>query len=99
VLTGWAAQLSLMHGALLGVGAFAMAWYANRFDIPLGVAIVLAGLTAAGVAGLVSLASYRLRGAQLVILTVAVAQAGSDWLFEQVNGIDRTVYRPAVAVG
>lgn len=94
VLTGWAAQLSLMHGALLGVGAFGMAWYANRLDIPLGVAIVLAGLTAGAVAGVVSLASFRLRGAQLVILTMAVAQAGSDWLFERVNGIDRTVYRP-----
>ncbi|WP_019874090.1 ABC transporter permease [Sporichthya polymorpha] len=93
LLTGWAGQLSLMHGMLLGVGAFGLAEYLDRWDLPLAVAVLLAGITAAVVAGLVSLVGLRLRGAQLIIVTLAVAAAGSNWLFE-LGWLERSVQRP-----
>lgn len=92
LLTGWGAQLSLMHGMLLGVGAFGLTWFIDH-DVPLGLAIPCAGLVAAAIAGLVSLTGLRLRGAQLVIVTLAVAAAGSNWLFE-LDGMQRSLTRP-----
>ncbi|MGH8999087.1 MAG: ABC transporter permease [Acidimicrobiia bacterium] len=94
VLTGWGGQLSLMHGALVGVGAFGLTWFTNRFDFPLPVAIVCAGLVGGAIAGLVSLTGLRLRGAQLLIVTLACSQAGSEWLF-QFRGTSWTLSRPS----
>jgi branched-chain amino acid transport system permease protein len=94
LLVGWGGQLSLMHGALVGVGAFGLTWYLNRLHLPLALAIVCAGLTGAAIAGVVSVTGLRLRGAQLAIVTLAVSQAGSEWLF-QFRGTRWTLARPA----
>jgi len=94
VLVGWGGQLSLMHGALMGVGAFGLTWYLNRLGVPTAAAILLSGLTGAAIAGLVSITGLRLRGAQLVIVTLAFAQAASEWLF-QFRGTRWTLERPS----
>lgn len=93
VLVGWGAQLSLMHGALVGTGAFGLTWGTNRLQLPLVLAIVFAGVAGAAIAGIVSLASIRLRGAQLLIVTLAASQAASEWLF-QMRGTAWTLRRP-----
>jgi branched-subunit amino acid ABC-type transport system permease component len=93
ILVGWGGQLSLMHGALVGVGAFGLTWYLNRFDLPIVLAVLCAGLTGGAIAGLVSVTGLRLRGAQIVIVTLAVSQAGSEWLF-QFRGTRWTLERP-----
>src|SRR4030065_2939701 len=50
ILIGYTGQISLGHGAFFGVGAYAAAILATRFDISFLLAIPAAGLITAGVA-------------------------------------------------
>lgn len=75
LLTGWNGQISLGHGALMAVGAFATA----ELNIHTGVALalqILAGVAAAAVAGVVvGMIAARLRGPYLAGATLALALA------------------------
>jgi branched-chain amino acid transport system permease protein len=75
LLTGWNGQISLGHGALMAVGAFATA----ELNIHTGVALalqILAGVAAAAVAGVVvGIIAARLRGPYLAGATLALALA------------------------
>src|SRR5947207_628096 len=44
LLTGYAGQISIGHGAFMGVGAFASALLVSRLDVPFVLAVPLAGL-------------------------------------------------------
>ena len=73
VLTGLNGQISLGHGALMGIGAYAAALLMLHTGFPLLVVLVLSP-AAAGLAGLIiGLGAARLRGPYLAGATLALA--------------------------
>ncbi|MBY0438530.1 MAG: branched-chain amino acid ABC transporter permease [Burkholderiales bacterium] len=72
ILTGYAGQLSLGSAGFMAVGAFACYNFMLRIEgMPFLVAIVLSGLSAAGVGILFGLPSLRIRGLYLAVATLA----------------------------
>jgi branched-chain amino acid transport system permease protein len=83
ILTGYAGQLSLGSAGFMAVGAFACYNFMLRVDgIPFPVAIVLAGLCAAGVGVAFGLPSLRIRGLYLAVSTLA-AQFFIVWTLDK----------------
>ena len=73
VLTGLNGQISLGHGALMAVGAYATAILVGRTGLPLGAALVAATAITAVVGIAVGAAASRLRGPYLAGATLAFA--------------------------
>lgn len=71
ILVGYTGQISLGHGAFVGVGAYAAAVLATRWNIPFLAAIPMAGLVAAAVGMVFGIPSGRLKGLYLTIATLA----------------------------
>jgi branched-chain amino acid transport system permease protein len=80
LIGGFAGQLSLVHGALLGAGAYAAGLLILKAGLPAGPAILLAGILAAALALVISAALLRLRGVYFAIATLAVALAAQAWM-------------------
>ncbi len=75
LLTGLNGQLSLGHGALMAVGAYATAMLFKHTSFPLGVVIVLAIAITALSGVVIGAAAARLRGPYLAGATLALAVA------------------------
>ncbi|HEX6457763.1 MAG TPA: branched-chain amino acid ABC transporter permease [Thermoleophilaceae bacterium] len=73
VLTGLNGQISLGHGALMAVGAYATAILVGRTGFPLGAALAAAAAITAVVGVVVGAAASRLRGPYLAGATLAFA--------------------------
>ncbi|RZT57399.1 amino acid/amide ABC transporter membrane protein 2 (HAAT family) /amino acid/amide ABC transporter ATP-binding protein 1 (HAAT family) [Microcella alkaliphila] len=72
IITGYTGYLSLSQGAFLGIGAYVAAILGRSMpDISPFVWMPVAGLTAALLAMLLGLVTYRSRGASFVIITIA----------------------------
>ena len=71
ILTGYTGLLSIGHAAFNGVGAFACAVAATRWELPFWLAIPFGGLMAAAAGVLVGLPSLRIKGLYLAIATLA----------------------------
>ncbi|MBW2599585.1 MAG: branched-chain amino acid ABC transporter permease, partial [Deltaproteobacteria bacterium] len=71
ILTGFTGQLSLGHGAFIGVGAYAAAILSTKAGVPFILAVPSAGLITAMVGVLFGLPSWRLKGLYLTIATLA----------------------------
>ena len=71
VLVGFTGQISIGHAAFFGFGAFASAYFSNRFDIPVFLAIPLAGLATTAVGLVFGVPATRLKGLYLAIATLA----------------------------
>ncbi|MGM8062317.1 branched-chain amino acid ABC transporter permease [Vogesella indigofera] len=81
ILTGYAGQLSLGSAAFMAVGAFATYNFMLRMPgMPLLLAIVLGGLSAALVGVAFGLPSLRIKGFYLAVATLA-AQFFIEWVF------------------
>ncbi len=80
LLTGYTGQITIGHGAFMGVGAYAAAILAARGHLPFLVAIPLAGLVTAGVGAFFGIPSLRLKGLYLAIATLA-AQFILEYVF------------------
>jgi branched-chain amino acid transport system permease protein len=79
ILTGYTGQLSLGTAGFMAVGAFAAFNFMLRVPgMPILLAFVLAGLTAAGVGILFGLPSLRIKGFYLAVATLA-AQFFIEW--------------------
>jgi branched-chain amino acid transport system permease protein len=73
MLTGYSGQISLGHAAVVLVGAFATAILSQRFNVPMPLAIALAGLFTGVVGGVViGIPAVRLSGPYLAIATFAL---------------------------
>ncbi|MBG0776074.1 MAG: branched-chain amino acid ABC transporter permease [Desulfovibrionaceae bacterium] len=79
ILTGACGQISLGHGAFIGVGAYA-AGLATTHGLPFPVALVLGGLASAVVGMVFGIPSLRLKGIYLAIATLA-AQLVLEYVF------------------
>ncbi len=80
LLTGFTGQISLGHGAFIGVGAYASGYLMNQFGIPFIGCLVLAGFITAVVGMIFGIPSLRLKGLYLAIATLA-AQVILEFIF------------------
>ena len=71
ILTGFTGQISLGHGAFLGVGAYASAYLVMDLGLPFFIALPCAGLIAAVCGMVFGIPSLRLKGLYLAIATLA----------------------------
>ena len=71
ILTGFTGQISLGHGAFMGVGAYASAILTVKAGVPFWIALPLAGLITAMVGMVFGIPSLRLKGLYLAIATMA----------------------------
>ncbi|MFZ6003223.1 MAG: ABC transporter permease [Actinomycetota bacterium] len=83
LLVGWGGQVSLMHGAYVGIGAFMTAYLVTEHGLPLPVAIIVAALTGMAMGAVAGLPALRLSGLQFGIASLAFAAAASEWLFKR----------------
>lgn len=99
-LTGASGQISLGNGAFMGVGAFAMAIWANHHTTsPIVVALLVALVSGALVGLLLGLPATRLRGPYLAGMTLAFAVAFAAILssFNSWTGGDSGLQLPTAA--
>lgn len=85
LLTGFCGQISLGHGAFIGVGAYGTA-YAAMNGVPFIAALLLGGLAAAGAGLIFGIPSLRLKGIYLAIATLA-AQLILEYVFLHWKGL------------
>ena len=85
ILTGACGQISLGHGAFIGVGAYASGW-ATQMGIPFPLAMLWGGLAAAAVGMFFGIPSLRLKGIYLAIATLA-AQLILEYVFLHWEGL------------
>ncbi len=71
ILVGFTGQISLGHGAFIGVGAYAAGILATTLDLPFWAAVPAAGLITALVGMVFGIPSIRLKGLYLTIATLA----------------------------
>lgn len=71
LLTGFTGQISIGHGAFIGVGAYTSGYLTSQLGVPFWVALPLAGIAAAVVGALFGLPSLRLKGLYLAMATLA----------------------------
>lgn len=71
LLIGYTGQISLGHGAFVGVGAYAAAILATRVGLPFWLAVPMAGLIAAIVGMIFGIPSVRLKHLYLIMATLA----------------------------
>jgi len=71
ILTGFTGQISLGHGAFMGVGAYAAGILAARLGLPFYITLPVAGLITAAVGMVFGIPSLRLKGLYLAIATLA----------------------------
>lgn len=81
VITGFTGQISIGHGAFLGVGAYASAYLVSVVGVPFLLAVPAAGLVAAVVGSFFGIPSVRLKGLYLAIATLA-AQFILEFVFK-----------------
>ncbi|HVE94808.1 MAG TPA: branched-chain amino acid ABC transporter ATP-binding protein/permease [Acidimicrobiales bacterium] len=90
LLMGHAGQISLGHGALVGVGAFTTGALtpATELGLPFMLAVPAAAVAGALVAFVIGLPALRLRGLYLAVVTIAFSYAMFESIFasEQVGG-------------
>ncbi len=83
LLVGWGGQVSLMHGAYAGIGAFTTALLVGTHGWPLEFALLGGGLAGVLMGGIVGLPALRLTGLQFAIASLVFAGAASEWLFRR----------------
>lgn len=80
ILTGFAGQISVGHGAFTGMGAFTCGYLMTKVGLSFWLALPLSGLAAAAVGALFGLPSARLKGLYLAIASLA-AQVILDFFY------------------
>ncbi|WP_419850870.1 ABC transporter permease subunit [Candidatus Poriferisocius sp.] len=96
MLTGWAGQLSLGQFAFAGVGGLTVValtengdipipfdWWDWSFDLPWGVAMVIAVAAGMVTAFIIGVPALRVKGLMLAVTTLAFAIAAMSWIFVQ----------------
>jgi branched-chain amino acid transport system permease protein len=102
VLTGYVGQLSLAQLALAGVAGFSLVRLHSTAHVPFPLAPLLAACCAAAVGLLVGLASRRVRGIDLAVVTLAAGVAVEEMLFKNValtGGLGGSSVPPPRAIG
>lgn len=83
LLVGWGGQVSLMHGAYAGIGAFSTAALVVNHGWPLELALLGGGLAGVAMGAIAGLPALRLSSLQFAIASLVFAGAASEWLFRR----------------
>jgi branched-chain amino acid transport system permease protein len=86
LLTGYNGQISVGHGALYGLGAYAGALIVNAMDGNFALGVVLAAIVCFVAGVLIGLPALRIKGLYLALVTLAVATMFPD-LIKQFEGV------------
>jgi branched-chain amino acid transport system permease protein len=86
ILTGFTGQISLGHGAFMGVGAYASGYFMTHLGMPFIACVVAAGCVTAIVGMIFGIPSLRLKGLYLAIATLA-AQVILEFVFVRWRGV------------
>ncbi len=86
VLLGFTGYLSLAHGALYGLGAYACAWLTARHGLSFWAALPLCGLITGLAGAVIALVSFRTRGLYFAVLTLGIGLIGHQ-LFLVLSGL------------
>ena len=100
LLTGFTGQISLGHAAFMGVGAYAAAFAATRWQMPFLLTVPFAGLVAALAGVVFGGPSLRVKGLYLAMATLA-AQVIAEFSFvhfETLTGGIRGINVPAPSI-
>ena len=81
LLVGWGGQVSLMHGAYVGIGAFGTGYLVVDQGWALEPAILVAACVGTAIGAVVGLPALRLSGLQFAIASLAFAAFASSYLF------------------
>ncbi|MEU4312818.1 ABC transporter permease [Nocardia sp. NPDC024068] len=81
VITGYLGQISLAQTAFAGAAGFTLSKLTTDWAMPMPLAVFLGALVAALLGMLVALPAFRIRGAQLAIVTIAAALAIERFVF------------------
>lgn len=81
VITGYLGQISLAQTAFAGAAGFTLSKLTTDWNMPMVLAVLLSALVAAFLGMLVALPAFRIRGAQLAIVTIAAALAIERFVF------------------
>lgn len=76
VLIGYTGYLSLAHGALYGIGAYATANLTSKYGMNFWLALLLSGVIAAAVGTFVAGLAFRTRGLYFAVLTLGIGLIG-----------------------
>jgi branched-chain amino acid transport system permease protein len=71
---GYAGQLSLGHAAYFGLGAYGLALFHGKLDVPMWLALGLGVVLAMGAALLIGRVAFRLRGPYFALSTIAFSE-------------------------
>ncbi len=74
LVAGTAGQISLGHAGLLAIGAYASALLVQRINIPVALAVPLAGVLTALIGTLLIFPAFRLRGHYVTIATLGIGE-------------------------
>ncbi len=85
LITGMGGQLSLCQATLAGVGAFTAAQLASHLGLSLLVGGLVGAVAAGAVAVILAVASLRLRGLGLALMTIAAALFFDSAIFPQLS--------------
>ena len=80
VLTGYAGQISLAQLAFAGLGAYFTATFAVVVGMPMWLAIICSVLATIPIGAIVAVGAVRVRGANLAVVTLAIATVVQDLL-------------------
>ncbi|HET7718722.1 MAG TPA: ABC transporter permease, partial [Acidimicrobiales bacterium] len=83
LLVGWGGQVSLMHGAYVGIGAFTTALLVDTHGWPLEFALLGGGVAGVAMGAVVGVSALRLSGLQFAIASLVFSGAASEWLFRR----------------
>ncbi|HEX3841855.1 MAG TPA: ABC transporter permease [Acidimicrobiales bacterium] len=102
LITGMGGQLSLAQATLAGVGAFTAAQLANHLGLNFLAGALVGAILAAAVAVILALASLRLKGLGLALMTIAAALFFDNSIFSEIgvsHGVALTVANKWVGLG
>lgn len=101
ILTGFTGQISLGHGAFMGVGAYVSGYLTLHWGFPFLAGILTAGIVTAVVGMVFGIPSLRLKGLYLAIATLA-AQVILEFVFVRwrtVTGGSQGLLAPPATIG
>jgi branched-chain amino acid transport system permease protein len=81
VITGYLGQISLAQTAFAGAAGFTLSKLTTNWDMPFVLAMLLSSCVAALLGMMVALPAFRIRGAQLAIVTIAASLAIERFVF------------------
>ncbi|MCW0212988.1 MAG: ABC transporter permease [Pseudonocardia sp.] len=81
VLTGYLGQISLAQSAFAGAAGFVLSKASVDWGVPFPVSMILCALLATALGMLVALPAFRIRGAQLAIVTLAAGLGIERFIF------------------